>query len=529
MKVKFKQLPPQIEEMARSSNSLKMALRRLSEGSKPTPRSWFYEDKSAQWIVDTVKSKLSGMHDWEVISQWDLSKSEKYAPQGGSAPLAERLDTLNEYFEHLDRPSILDETMWKMAKSEVVKRLKFNNSGAPVSAETVVARGISEDKYNTSSGYPLFMKRKRPEAQEEAIRDASSCISSRFPCVLGTRASMGKTGKDARHIFMASMAVNVNGQRFQQPLQDYIRSLKQDFFLPWEGWDAVQAAISSNWDTTSLKFGADYIKMDQHLNKYHGFEVFDVIKHYFKRSYWDELHQIISYVFEMPIITNLGYIDQEHAMPSGSEWTNFIETMWNFMFTVYLELKYKLKFKLRCGIGDDQLWILSGDWTEKNIKWVVDTVIKEFDIAGLPGNPEKQEVALHKTGFLQRLLTTEWNGSDGTVPAAGVYSLIRNVTSQVYPEFYHNEKDWDASMFALRVIMIAENCCNHPLFEWYVKDFIAKSNPNVLEFVRQSDDTLRAKELQAKRIANFLPTYNQEKQGQSILDFHTVRLLREVM
>nr|UAW00462.1 MAG: RNA-dependent RNA polymerase [Porcine picobirnavirus] len=526
--INFKQLPDEIQELSQSNNGLRQALNRLEHGSAATPRTWFYETKTPAWILDTITNRLKGMKDLRNIADWDLSKSDKFGPQGESAPLKDRLETLEEYFKHLDCPTIVKDPIWKKAKLEAIRRLKFNESGSPSTSQAVIARGISENKYNTNSGYPLFKKRKTDEAKAEAIQDAPVCIQRRFPCVLGTRASMGKTGKKARHIFMASMAVNVNGQRFQQPLQDYIRSLKQDFFLPWEGWDKVQVAISQAWDSSSLKFGADYTKMDQHFNKYHGLEVFDVVKHYFKREYWTELENIIQYVFTVPIVTNLGYIDQEHAMPSGSEWTNFLETVWNYIFCIYLELKYHLQFKLKCGIGDDQLWILIGKWSQSGIKWIIDTVVKEFDAAGLPGNPEKQEVSLTKTGFLQRGLFSEWSGLDGSVPVAGVYSLVRNVTSQVYPEFYHNDKDWDSDMFALRVVMIAENACNHPEFKWYVQEFIAKANPNILEWVRKSDDQLRETEKRAKNIARFIPTYNQEKQDQSILTFKTVKLLREV-
>lgn len=525
--VNFKQFPAEIQEVASSNNGLKQALRRLEVGSPDTPRSWFYEDKDPLWILGTITAKLKAMMDLKSIADYDLSKSDKFGPQGGTAPLKERLDSFNEYFEHLNSPEIINDPIWKKAKQLAIQRLQFNEAGVPATLKAVVARGLGEDKYNTSSGYPLYLKRKNPKAIEEALSVGSRCIELKYPCTLGSRATMGKTGKNARTIFMAAMSVNINGQRFQQPLQDYIRSRQIPFFTPWEGWDHVQARISEFWKDC-LKFGADYTKMDQHFNKYHGLEVYDVIKHYFKREYWTELKSIIEYVFTVPIITNLGYIDQEHAMPSGSEWTNFLETVWNYIFCIYLELKYHLRFKCVMGIGDDQLWFLEGKWDPKGITWIIDVVMKEFERAGLPGNKDKQEVSLTETGFLQRFMCSEWNGLDGDQTAAGVYSLIRNVTSQVYPERYHNEKEWDSSMFALRVVMIAENCCNHPLFEWYIKDFVAKANPNILEWVRQSDTALSETQRKAKNIANFLPTYNQEKQEMSILNFKTVKFLREV-
>jgi len=527
MKVNFEKFPDSIQEVIRTNNGLKQALKRLETGSPDTPRSWFYETKKPSWILDSIEQRLKSMKDLKMISEFDLSKSGKFGPQGGSAPLKDRLETFQEYFMHLDSPEIIKDPVWAKAKLLAIKRCGFNETGLPAASKAVIARGVSEDKYNTNSGYPLYKKRKSEEAKQEAESDASSAIAKKFPCTLGTRATMGKTGVDARNIFMASMAVNVQGQRFQQPLQDYLRSKHLDFFLPWEGWDHVQLNISKHWDD-GLKFGADYTKMDQHFNVWHGREVGDVIKHFFKREYWSELSETIEYVFSVPIITNLGYVNCQHAMPSGSEWTNFLETMWNYIFVIYLELKYHLDFVTAMGIGDDQLWILRGEWNSRSINWIVDMVMKEFERAGLPGNKDKQEVSMTKTGFLQRFMCSEWNGPDNSIRAAGVYSLIRNVTSQVYPERYHNEKEWDSSMFALRVIMIAENCCNHPEFKWYVQDFIAKANPNILEWVRKSDAELTETQRRAKNIASFLPTYNQEKQDMSILDFKTVKLLREL-
>lgn len=529
MNVKFQKLPKSIQDLAQTNNGLKQALNRLELGSKPTPRSWFYETKSPDWILGTITTKLNGMKDLEVISDWDLSKSDKFKPQGGSAPLKDRLDTLDEYFNHLASPVIVKDPLWKKAKLKAIHELRFNGSGSPISSDEVVRLGISGDKYNTSSGYPLYIKRKNPDAIKQALEAEPHCISDRYPFTLGTRASMGKTGTEARHIFMAPMAVNIHGQRYLYPLQEFIRSLNVDFFLPWEGWDKTQRAISSKWVTGSLKFGTDYSKMDQHFNKYHALEVYDVIKHYFRKEYWDDLRASILYVFDAPVITNLGLIDQEHAMPSGSEWTNFLETLWDFILTQYLELKYHIQFIMRAGIGDDQLWILAGNWNAKAQKWILQTVVDVFEKGGTPGNMDKQEVSLSETTFLQRLLWQEWAGPKSDVPAAGVYSLVRNVTSQVYPEFYHNDKKWDHNMFAIRCIMIAENCCYHPLFKWYVTEFLAKANDNILDFVKQKDSQINEQWRVSKTIANFVPTYNQEKQDRPLTEFETFKLLRTMI
>lgn len=510
MKVRFKQFTPELNALISERTNLRGSLNRLEHGSDDTPRTWFYETKSPKWILNTLTTKLDGMQDLESVKDYDLSKSDKFGPQGNAAPLKDRLETFNEYFEHLDSPEIIRDPVWQEAKREAVRRLGFNESGSPVTAEQVTQRGLAENKYDTSSGYPLYLKRKTPEAIEHAIANVEQSIDDRYPSTLGARASMGKTGESARHIFMASMATNVSGQRFQQPLQDYIRARKLDFFLPWEGWDSVQAAISQSWDTTSLKFSADYTKMDQHFNKHHGLEVFDVVKHYFKKEYWNRLRDIIVNVFTLPIITNLGMVDQEHAMPSGSEWTNFLETLWNYIFTIYLELKYQLKFKLRMGIGDDQLWVILGKWGPKGIQWILNIVMHEFERAGLPGNPEKQLVSTDSWEFLQRYGTDSWNGNDGQTRAAGVYSLIRNVTSQVFPEFLIRLKKSDpqwSDLFPIRVIQIAENAKHHPLFGWYMREFVAKSNENILQWVRKSRLEQEKLWSYAKKLQHLVPSY----------------------
>nr|AVX53262.1 RNA-dependent RNA polymerase [Marmot picobirnavirus] len=549
--IRFKRLPDYVDDVAATNNSLRQALKRLSEGTDDTPRSWFYEDKPAEWIIQQVSAELDAMRELNNIAEWDLSKSDKFAPQGGSAPLIDRLSSFEEYFQHLERPQIVRDSKWREAKATTAKFLGFNQSGTPLSLEQVAIRGMHENKYFTNSGFPDYTKRKNPQTMHNAITAAENGEYLKYPFTLGTRATMGKTHEEARNIFMAPMATNLAGQRFVLPVMDYLRTVRlrkrnlqgssglngfRYFFTPWEGWEKCQQVISRNWDK-GLKFGADYSKMDQHFNIYHALEVFDVIKFYFQRQYWEDLRMNIMHVFHAPVITNLGYVDQDHAMPSGSEWTNFLETVWNLIFNVYMYIKYHLGYDSAMGIGDDQLFILS-DWnvgrpdskrTEKRLEGITNLYISQFEYAGLPGNAEKQEVGFEETGFLQRLLASDWSGLDGKTRAAGVYSLIRNTTSQVYPERYYNAAEWTSDMFALRVIMIAENANQHPLFKWYVQSFIANANKNILEFVRKRDSEIKAVESQAKRIAGFIPTYNQEKQDQSILSFDCFKLLRELV
>lgn len=554
-KVEFLRYPAEVKENINKSQSARSMLRRLQKGTGDTERSWFYEKKSPQWILSSVIAALDSMKDWEQIAEWDKSKEDKFQPQGGAAPFTERLEKFNEYFIHLAPPAIFKTSKWKRAKTSAINHLGLNGTGEPLTVDEVINKGLQDNKLITNSGYPLFLKRKTAAAIAEAKADYLRGLDERFPFMTATRAQMGKTWVDARFIFPAPMAINCGGSRFSSVFQEYctqraIRILSGKdlatcsardklmlFFVPWLGWDKVQAVISECWGgDTDLRFGADYTKMDQHFNKYHAMEAFDVIKRFFSKEWWPELQRYILYPFTAPVITSEGYVDQEHSLLSGSEWTNLLETVFNFILFHYLLdngfTSENIISAIPMGIGDDQLWLLTykaGLTFEEVRDEMLSLVMDTFEAVGLPGNPTKQDGVQDQdtSAFLQRKVWTDYNGPDGTVPHAGVYPLIRNLTSQVFPERYFNAEEYGWEAFAIRVIMIAENCNTHPLFEWYVK-FIANANRNILRFVRLTDQQVDDAWESVKNIAGFRPTYNQEKQDRPLREFDTFRLLRKI-
>jgi hypothetical protein len=526
--MKTKEFPARLKESIAESSNFEQALARLEKGKSETPRSWVYENKSPKWILNTWSKRLLRLKadkDLGMIAEWDLSKSDKFAPQGEVAPFADRQETLSEYWAHLSSSEVFNTKEWRDALHLSIKQLGFNKTGNPAHVDAVIARGLGEDKYNTSSGDPLFIKRKKPEAISQARQAVLDGTWNQFYPVLGSRASMGKTGAKARWIFMFPMAVNLNEQRFQQPLQDYIRNRtgkKDVFFAPWDGYEKVQDVLSANGNKYVIKFGCDYSKMDQHFNFSHAVQCFEVIKHYFHPQYWTDLYQSIYYTFYCDVVAPHYLIEGPHAMPSGSGWTNFLETVFNYILVNYLRIKYHLKVDVAMGIGDDQLWFMnySADHIDKLTRFIVD----QFNSVGLEANPEKQEVSSYIASFLQRRSYANW--SPKGIKYAGVYPTIRALTSEIYPEFYHNEKDWTKKTFALRCLMILENCKNHPLFKEFCL-FIAEGNQNIIDFAKLPDAEILLTRHTAKKIANFVPTYNQEKVDVNPTKFESLRIIRE--
>nr|USE07815.1 MAG: putative RNA-dependent RNA polymerase [Picobirnavirus sp.] len=524
MNMKTSEFPARLITSIADSDEFQQALARLKHGKSSTPRSWVYEH--VEDPVDILKMWEEVIHsnedgDLSIIADWDLSKSDKFAAQGAVAPFEDRQHTLSEYWAHLDSPTRFLDPIWAKAKASVIRKLGFNRSGVPRPVDAVISKGLYDDKYNTNSGDPLCIKRWREPAIAQAKAACLDGTWTEFYPILGSRASMGKVGADARWIFMFPFCVNLKEQQFQQPLQEYIRSKSIPYFTPWEGWDAVQPVLSQS-DSRWLKFGCDYSKMDQHFNFYHAEQCYDVIKHFFRPEYHEELFQSIHYTFHCPVIAPEYLILGPHAMPSGSGWTNFLETVFNFILVEYFKLKYGLNIKLgSMGIGDDQLWFLEFNGKIDKLTKLVVSVFKE---CGLDANPEKQEVSYSVASFLQRHAYEFW--SPEGVKYAGVYPTVRALTSEIFPEFYHNEKTWTKNTFALRCLMILENCNYSPWFEEFCI-FIANGNQNIVEFCLSDDAFILLTRHQSKKIANFLPTYTQSKIDEDPTKFESLRVIRE--
>nr|UAW00442.1 MAG: RNA-dependent RNA polymerase [Porcine picobirnavirus] len=521
--MKIKSFSQELQTRIDRSEGYQRALATLLNGKEATRRSWVYEKVDPAEVLSSWMERLTQLEsdeDLKLIAEWDLGKASKFGPQGEVAPFSERQETLKEYWEHLSCPTIFSTPLWEKAIKATILDLGFNQSGSPVSYDRVVDRGLGENKYTTSSCDPLFQRRKLPSSIAQAVQAATDGTWKKYYPVLGSRATMGKVGKEARWIFMFPFSVNLVEQSFQQPLQDYIRSKRVEFFTPWEGWESVQKVISSK-SSHLLKFGCDYTKMDQHFNYWHAEQCYHVIKHFFHPKYWDRLHESIEYTFNCDIVAAEYLIEGPHAMPSGSGWTNFLETMFNFILLHYLEMKFHLKFEGAMGIGDDQLYFID---YEGDVDGLTELIVRTFNECGLDSQSQKQEVHYTHTTFLQRSIWATWNGVDDSTPWAGVYPTVRALTSEIYPEMYHNDDDWDAETFALRCLMIMENCNQHPLFKEFCI-FIAEGNSNIKDYVLSGPENWKKVVQRARGIRNFIPTYNQAVSNMDCGTMASIRVL----
>lgn len=186
--------------------------------------------------------------------------------------------------------------------------------------------------------------------------------------------------------------------------------------------------------------------------------VFNVILSLFQQTYENQRDlNIISKNFtSMPIITPFRLYKGEHGVPSGSTFTNEVDSL------VQIGVARSSNLVLDdCQVqGDDGLYILNDDSK-------YDDLIKHFADYGLTLSKEKSSFSKEYAIYLQKLYHPYFRQGNGDIP--GVYSTYRALLRLCYPE---KEPEFGkitkvgvslADYNKIRAIQILENCKNHPL------------------------------------------------------------------
>lgn len=548
-------------ETIASNNGLSLYLESLIKGKAFTPRSWLYdgyEGKSvkkepdeilADWMDILSSLEQGGNYEQEVF-QFDTSQKEKWGPQGGVAPIADLMDIVTEGYSQAEAaaPAVFESREWKLCRDHVGRVLATVTGGAlrPASYQSVVDDMRARDTIDSNSGWPLFTKRKLPEVIASSIRDAEDGTWKNYPAIALFRNYNCKT----RLVWMFPMSANLVEGSFFQPLQSAIISskIRPHEVAPWVGFEECRKLVSQvyadtdghTYDSQSrlLSLAAsDFSSTDAHFTKAHTEQVYECIKHCFQKRYWDALHESMMHLHEIPLIIGPdSMLTGDHGVSSGSNWTNFIETIFDMILGEYVDTlghsllddkdpeKYhgSAVWHARClyAIGDDMAWLC--DWYNPAFADALQSIGEDV---GQVIKAEKTTNDPNKVKSLQRLFQRGYNRPDGLVRA--VYPTVRALKSLVYPERMHKARDWSSDMFCARAFMIMENCVDHPLFEEFVR-FVCAGSSDLPKFARKKRKQLDKILGKTKLLPGFNPTYNQERRDSSLADFESIRIARSL-
>nr|UAW00406.1 MAG: RNA-dependent RNA polymerase [Porcine picobirnavirus] len=528
-------------DIIQSNAGMKLYLRGLSAGKNFTPRSSLYniEGKTEMLepdaILDRWKAILcqleKGSEYEQKVFQFDSRQLEKWGPQGGVAPIDELLEEIvYPTFSGDTHPSAFSsDELWQEAKHCATRALMRSGARSlrPASYHSVIDDMRARDTLESNSGWPLFTRRNKPEVITQSIEEAENGLWKTYPAIALFRNYNNKT----RLVWMFPMSANLVEGSFFQPLQSVLMKgpLGKTFLAPWNGFETVRQRITSAYSSNEAIAASDFSSTDAHFQLSSTMEVFDVISPCFQPQYRAPLKESLTHMHTIPLLIGVDkQLVGEHGVSSGSNWTNFIETIFDLILSFYVRLKEQHEFSR---FGKDEVYhglYAIGD----DMSWCVDKRHYDADFAKrleAYGKSVGQEVRADKTTnniddvkSLQRLFQRGYLREDQQVRA--VYPTIRALKSLVYPERMHKKQLWSRDMAAMRAIMILENTVDHPLYSEFVK-FVAKGDPHLVEFAKYSANKQRQIARKSKLVPGLNPTYNQERRDSDITQFETVKLL----
>jgi len=543
--MKETKLQPDQLEIISNNNGLRMYLSGLLTGRAATPQSSLYNIAgktkmlSPEQILDSWKKQLdvlsSGSKFEQEVFQFDSAQLQKWGPQGGIAPISELLDTIvYPSFEGGSTPEVFSSSEWKEAKRRVEKMLHRGGciGLTPVPYHRVVDDMRARDTLESNSGWPLFTRRNKPEVVTQSIQEAEDGRWKTYPAIALFRNYNRKT----RLVWMFPMSANLVEGSYFQPLQSILMKsvFAETFLAPWKGFETVRARINWAYRDQSLAVAAsDFSSTDAHFKLATTMEVCDVLETCFQPRYRALLRESMTYMHTIPLIISPdSELVGEHGVSSGSNWTNFVETIFDWILSVYVALseakllgrdaatlKHYRVYEGLYAIGDDMSWCVDKRYYDADFSKRLEEYGKSV---GQEIKAEKTTNDLDKVKSLQRLFQADYLNDQGQIRA--VYPTIRALKSLVYPERMHKKALWSKDMSAIRTFMILENCVDHPLFEQFCK-FVSEGDPYLKDFARKSPKAQATALRKSKLIPGLNTTYNQERRDTSLSEFTSIKFV----
>jgi hypothetical protein len=318
-------------------------------------------------------------------------------------------------------------------------------------------------KNDTNSGLPFMTRKSR--VKQNVVRNFQGLLDRNDPCVLFTRTQ--EDGK-IRSVWGYPIAETLNEMRFYRPLLEYQRRLNWRAALlgPTAVDKSITDLIKSSMDRNLKLLSIDFSLYDASVKTGLQRCAFDYIKSMFQSEFSDEIDDIFRRFNTIQLITPSGIFSGPHGVPSGSTFTNEVDSIVQYLCSKDFGLD---DFSINIQ-GDDGVYATSDP----------DSLIKHFESYGLNVSKEKSLVSNNSVLFLQNYHSPDYVNDEGLF--AGIYSTYRALNRIIHPERFDQFSDSGlegADFYSIRTISILENCKYHPLFEDLVRFVVTLDKYNL--------------------------------------------------
>jgi len=385
----------------------------------------------------------------EVLKDLEDSNRSKFGPMSIAKDWEERKETLYDSFGEE-----LTSKTFKPFLLTTPQRLR------PIS----VTSAVGYLKNNSNSGLPDVTKKKnvKESLNGYTLDDLASIIQSylyegkvikELACLLFTRT---QENSKTRNVWGFSIFATVFEMIFYRPILD-IQS-KQSWRAALRKPDDVSAGITKLIDYSIEKdlevLSIDFSRYDNSVKYRLITSAFETISLAFQNKYKYHFNMIKDFFINCPIVTPDGILQGQHGVPSGSTFTNEVDSI--VQYGIALESDAVCELSLAQVQGDD------GVYSCLNSK----LLIEHFKSYGLNVNDDKSYIAKNWAIFLQSLFHTDYRDENRVIN--GIYPIYRALNRIIHLERFDDFLEYGINgkdFFSIRTISILEQCKHHPLFK----------------------------------------------------------------
>jgi hypothetical protein len=427
--------------------ALTRTMQSVIEGSDSVVLTPLGENNDPESLLSDVQSMLDGSSDiTDRLMEMELQNASKFGPRSIAKPWSERKKDTLKYFDSHD---YIDE-------SNIVAQPGYASRLRPINFDKAVDKLWN----STSAGLPQ-LKRKGLVKQDYSEGKWREELSQRLPCVLYTRTQEERKTRD---VWGYPMCETVREMRFFAPLLEQRKQLFERAALL--GPDAVDIAVTQIFEAAKGKklVSIDFSGYDRTIGSKLQERAYSVIASYFQRDYIDEIREIAKVFNSIGLATPDGVLNGPHGVPSGSTFTNEVDSIAQVEAASDFKDKYvQTYYQVQ---GDDGVYVSEDP----------EGLFEGFQAHGLSVNSDKSDISVDYAIYLQRYYDKYYK----TDIIHGIYPIVRALLRLVYMERWTDLKKLGVSgkdFFSIRAISILENCKHHPLFREFVK------------YIRDLDDT----------------------------------------
>lgn len=295
-------------------------------------------------------------------------------------------DALSHYEKRITN---FDSRTLRVAMNMTMKAFGGDGTLSPAPLSDGLKKFIKLEK---SSGLPMAETKGAAFEKDLSLAQQVLREDRAFPaCIAYHRIQFGQEGPKTRLVWGYPLSATLVEATFARPLIDHYLGVVTPMAFGYRKMEL--SAVTQRLRNCGLTYCLDYSKFDSSICARFIYFAFDVMKTHFREFVEDEeiaWKRMVDYFIHTTILMPDGYIYQKHGgVPSGSYFTQLVDSIVNFMATQYIALRATGK-----AIPDGWLFVLGDDSIFTLSTFVGMSDIQRYGAElGLKINLEKSTVA----------------------------------------------------------------------------------------------------------------------------------------